>query len=280
MKKKQRIISIGKNRIKVSNLHPMVLIAGPCVIENREKTIAIAGELKDITRRLGVPFVFKASYDKANRSSINSYRGPGIEKGLDILKEVKEKFNLPILTDVHTSFEVFKAAKVADILQVPAFLCRQTDLIADCAKTGLPINIKKGQFIAPEDTRGIVAKIEAFNNKRIILTERGVTFGYHNLVVDMRSLEIMKRTGCPVIFDATHSVQLPSGLGTSSGGQREFIRPLARAATAVGIAGIFLEVHPNPAKALSDGPNSLSLKELQVVLAEALKIDALVKSFD
>lgn len=261
----------------MSNSSTLTLIAGPCVIEDERSTIRIAGDLKKIADDCGISLVFKASYDKANRSSIGSYRGPGITKGLKILSAVKDKYKLPVITDVHCCGEVAHAAKVADILQIPAFLCRQTDLIIECAITGLPVNVKKGQFLAPEDVFLIVNKIESSGNSKILLTERGTSFGYHNLVVDMRSIEIMKKTLYPVIFDATHSVQLPSGLGGKSGGQSHFIEPLATAAVSLGIAAIFVEVHPNPDKALSDGPNSLSLSELPRFLNKILEIDRIVK---
>lgn len=272
-----RVIDIKAASLRIANGLPLTLIAGPCVIEGEKETFAIAAHLKTVAKRLGVPLIFKASYDKANRSSLRSYRGPGMEEGLRILKEVKRRYRLPVLTDVHSPEEAVAAARVVDMLQVPAFLCRQTDLVMACAATGLPVNVKKGQFLAPDDMRNIVEKIESVRNRKILLTERGTSFGYHNLVVDMRALSIMKETGCPVIFDATHSVQLPGGRGTSTGGQREFIRPLAKAAAALGIAGIFIEVHPDPKKALSDGPNSLSLAELPGFLKEILPIDRLVK---
>lgn len=277
---KERIVRLPGHGIQLSNGRPLVLIAGPCVIEDEVSTLRCAARLKDAARKLRVPLVFKASYDKANRTSIRSFRGPGLAKGLAILAKVKERHGLPILTDVHGADEAAEAAKVADILQVPAFLCRQTDLLAACARTGLPVNVKKGQFLAPEDMENIVEKIRSAGNPGVILTERGASFGYHNLVVDMRALPVMKGTGCPVIFDATHSVQLPGGKGHATGGQREFILPLARAAAAVGVAGIFVEVHENPKKALSDGPNSLSLSELPGFLEQVLKIDKLVKSKD
>lgn len=272
---KNKIISF--NGINISNTNPLVLIAGPCVIENENATLEIAEILKKISQELNISLIFKASYDKANRSSISSFRGPGLKNGLLILSKVKEKYGLPIITDVHCPHEVMETAKVADVLQIPAFLCRQTDLLAESAKTGLPVNVKKGQFLAPEDTSNIINKIEQVGNKNIILTERGTSFGYHNLVVDMRSLSIMKQTGYPVVFDATHSVQLPGGNGLSTGGQREFIMPLSRAAVSIGIAGVFLEVHPDPKKALSDGPNSLSLDDLPHFLEIIFNIDKFIK---
>lgn len=273
----QKEVKLAKNRLVISNNAKLALIAGPCVIENKELTLKIASSLKEVAARLGMPFIFKASYDKANRSSIDSFRGPGIEKGVEILRSVKEKLGVPVLTDVHSVREVQLAAGVADILQVPAFLCRQTDLIVACARTGRVVNLKKGQFIAPEDMKNIINKVESVSNRNILLTERGASFGYHNLVVDMRSIPIMKSTGYPVVFDATHSVQLPTQRGGSSGGQREFILPLTKACVSLGIAAIFLEVHPNPSKALSDGPNSLSFKELPAFLKQIVALDGFVK---
>jgi 2-dehydro-3-deoxyphosphooctonate aldolase (KDO 8-P synthase) len=247
---------------------PFVLISGPCVIEDIETTFEIAGFLKDLTDRLEIPFIFKASYDKANRTSIESYRGPGIEKGLDILSRIREKFQVPVISDVHQVSEVAQAAQALDIIQIPAFLCRQTDLIIAAAKTGKPLNIKKGQFLAPWDMKNVVEKAKSTGNNRILLTERGAMFGYNNLVTDFRSIKIMQDTGCPVIFDATHSVQLPGGAGKSSAGQREFAPLLARAAVASGADGIFMEVHKDPDKALSDGANSLKLDGLETVLTQ------------
>lgn len=267
-------LKINDKLIMANNL-PLSVIAGPCVIESKQQAFDIAKKLKSICNRLKVNFIFKASYDKANRSSINSYRGPGIEKGLAVLQEIKEKLNVPVLTDVHCSNDVKKVAEVVDIIQIPAFLCRQTDLVVACAKTKLPVNIKKGQFLAPQDCEQIINKIKAFNNNKISLTERGTSFGYRNLVVDFRSIEIMKQTGYPVIFDATHSVQRPGGLGTSSGGDRQFVLPLAKAACAVGVAALFLEVHQNPDKALSDGANSVDLKMFENILKQTIYIDKL-----
>lgn len=278
MKRDQRrktIVNIG--RIKMGQGHPLVLIAGPCVIESEKQTLDSAAYLKEMTVSLDLPFIFKSSYDKANRTSLLAYRGPGFKKGLAILKKVKDKFNIPILVDVHQVEEVKAAAEVADILQIPAFLCRQTDLILAAALTGRVINIKKGQFLAPWDVGNIVRKVESTNNRKIVLTERGTSFGYNNLVTDMRSLVIMKKTGYPVIFDATHSVQLPGGKGDRSSGQSEYIPALARAATAVGIDGLFLEVHRQPTKALSDGANMLPLESLKNLLQEVIAIDELVK---
>ena len=264
--------------IKVENIRiggnlPLVLIAGPCVIESESSAMRHAKALKDITRRLGVPFIFKSSYDKANRSSINSFRGPGLKKGLKILQRIKEELGLVILSDVHCKEEVKEAAKVLDIIQIPAFLSRQTDLILAAANTGKAVNIKKGQFLAPWDMRNIVKKIESSGNKKIILTERGVSFGYNNLVSDFRSVLIMKELGYPVVYDATHSVQMPGGLGEKSGGESKFIPYLAMAAVACGVNGIFVEVHENPLKALSDGPNMLKLSELEKMLMKLKKIE-------
>ena len=253
------------------------LIAGPCVIESEEMVLSIAAQMKDITGELGIPYTFKASFDKANRTSIHGHRGPGIERGLEILQKVKDTYGLPICTDIHEAWQAEKAAQVADILQIPAFLCRQTDLLVAAARTGLPVNVKKGQFMAPEDMKGAVGKLEGAGCENIMLTERGSSFGYHNLVVDMRSLQTMRSFGYPVIFDATHSVQLPGGLGNASGGQREFIAALSRAAAAVGINGIFMEVHPQPEKALSDGPNSLDFANAEKVLDQVLAIYELTR---
>ena len=239
----------------------LLLIAGPCVIESAAATLEIARTLRDYARELDLPLIFKASFDKANRTSYSSYRGPGLETGLEILARVKAEVGLPVLSDVHQVSDVAPAAGVLDVLQIPAFLCRQTDLLVAAARTGKVVNIKKGQFLAPWDMQPVMEKVRAAGNDRIILTERGVTFGYNNLVVDFRSLPLMRGLGCPVVLDVTHSVQLPGGQGTCSGGQREFIAPLARAAVAVGVDGLFMEVHPDPAQALCDGPNSLPLKK-------------------
>ena len=257
---------------------PLFLIAGPCVVESRELQIDTAGRLKEITRRLGVPFIFKSSYDKANRSSGKSFRGLGMEKGLEILAEVKRQVGVPVLTDVHEQEEVKPAAEVVDVLQTPAFLCRQTDFIRAAASAGKPVNIKKGQFLSPQEMGNVVAKArEASGQDNVLVCERGFSFGYGNLVSDMRSLAIMRETGCPVVFDATHSVQLPGGQGTASGGQREFIPVLARAAVASGIAGLFMETHPNPAKALSDGPNAWPLGMMEGLLETLVELDRAVK---
>jgi 2-dehydro-3-deoxyphosphooctonate aldolase (KDO 8-P synthase) len=257
---------------------PLFLIAGPCVVESRELQIETAGRLKEITRALGVPFIFKSSYDKANRSSGKSFRGLGMDEGLGILAEVKRQVGVPVLTDVHTEAEVKPAAEVVDVLQTPAFLCRQTDFIRAAASAGKPVNIKKGQFLSPQEMRNVVDKArEASGKDNILVCERGFSFGYGNLVSDMRSLAIMRDTGCPVVFDATHSVQLPGGQGSASGGQREFIPVLARAAVASGIAGLFMETHPDPARALSDGPNAWPLGMMQGLLETLVELDRTVK---
>ncbi|OPX30652.1 MAG: 3-deoxy-8-phosphooctulonate synthase [Candidatus Latescibacteria bacterium 4484_181] len=259
---------------------PLVLIAGPCVVESEELTLETAKQIKQITARLQMPFIFKSSYAKANRMSIKSFSGLGIDEGLRILNQVKSQFNVPILTDVHSVSEVEKAAQVADLLQIPAFLCRQTDLAIAVGRTGKPVNIKKGQFLAPEDMGPIAEKIRSTGNDQIVLTERGTCFGYHNLVVDMRSLVIMKRLGYPVVFDATHSVQLPGGGGGHSGGQPEFIPPLARAATAVGVDGVFIETHPSPARALSDASCMLPLEKLEQLLRALKRLDKTRRSLE
>ena len=257
---------------------PLFLIAGPCVVESRELQIDVAGRLKEMTTKLGVPFIFKSSYDKANRSSGKSFRGLGMDKGLAILAEVKRQIGVPVLTDVHEEDEVKPAAAVVDVLQTPAFLCRQTDFIRAAASAGKPVNIKKGQFLSPQEMKNVVDKAkEASKQENILVCERGFSFGYGNLVSDMRSLAIMRETGCPVVFDATHSVQLPGGQGTASGGQREFIPVLARAAVASGIAGLFMETHPDPAKALSDGPNAWPLGMMQGLLETLVELDRTVK---
>ncbi|HEY1436691.1 MAG TPA: 3-deoxy-8-phosphooctulonate synthase [Casimicrobiaceae bacterium] len=257
---------------------PLFLIAGPCVVESEPLQIDVAGRLKEICARLKVPFIFKSSYDKANRSSARSYRGPGMEEGLRILAEVKRQVGVPVLTDVHEIDEIAEVAAVVDVLQTPAFLCRQTDFIRAVASAGKPVNIKKGQFLAPEDMANVVAKArEASGTDNIMVCERGASFGYHNLVSDMRALAIMRATGCPVVFDATHSVQLPGAQGTSSGGRREFVPVLARAAVAAGVAGVFMETHPDPARALSDGPNAWPLARMQDLLATLVELDATVK---
>jgi 2-dehydro-3-deoxyphosphooctonate aldolase (KDO 8-P synthase) len=257
---------------------PFFLIAGPCVVESEQLQMDVAGELKEITSALGIPFIFKSSYDKANRSSGKSFRGLGMEKGLEILDKVRRAIGVPVLTDVHAEDEIAEVALVVDVLQTPAFLCRQTDFIHAVAAAGKPVNIKKGQFLAPGDMKNVVEKArEASGQDNIMVCERGASFGYNNLVSDMRSLAIMRETRCPVVFDATHSVQLPGGQGTSSGGQREFVPVLARAAVATGVAGVFMETHPDPAKALSDGPNAWPLGRMKELLATLKDIDALVK---
>ena len=257
---------------------PLFLIAGPCVVESEQLQMDVAGKLKEITSGLGIPFIFKSSYDKANRSSGKSFRGLGMEKGLEILDKVRRQLKVPVLTDVHAEDEIAEVALVVDVLQTPAFLCRQTDFIHAVASAGKPVNIKKGQFLAPHDMKNVVEKArEASKADNIMVCERGASFGYNNLVSDMRSLAIMRETGCPVVFDATHSVQLPGGQGTSSGGQREFVPVLARAAVATGVAGVFMETHPNPEKALSDGPNAWPLGRMKELLETLQEIDALVK---
>lgn len=262
---------------------PFFLIAGPCVIESHQMAIDTAGALKEITTELGIPFIYKSSFDKANRSSGTSFRGLGMEKGLEILADVKKQLNVPVLTDIHEIDEIKPVAAVVDVLQTPAFLCRQTDFIQACAQSGKPVNIKKGQFLAPHDMINVIAKARlaakqaGLPEDNFMACERGVSFGYNNLVSDMRSLAIMRETNCPVVFDATHSVQLPGGQGTSSGGQREFVPILARAAVAVGIAGLFMETHPNPAQAMSDGPNAVPLARMKELLATLLDLDRIVK---
>jgi 2-dehydro-3-deoxyphosphooctonate aldolase (KDO 8-P synthase) len=263
-------IKVGK--IGIGGKRPLALIAGPCVIESEKSCLEIAKRIKEVTARVGVPLIFKSSFDKANRLSLDSFRGPGIEKGLEILAKVKDKLGLPILSDVHCQRDISRAKEVLDILQIPAFLCRQTDLVLEAARSGKVVNLKKGQFLAPWDILPIIKKIESAGNKQILLTERGVCFGYNNLVSDLRSLKIMRGFGYPVIYDATHSIQLPGGKGTSSGGQREFVEGLSRAAVAFGCDGLFLEVHANPAKALCDGPNMIDLKQLKLLLVEVKKI--------
>jgi 2-dehydro-3-deoxyphosphooctonate aldolase (KDO 8-P synthase) len=266
-----------KKRLQ-GNGNPFFLIAGPCVIEDPETTFRIAEVLKDITQSFKVPFIFKASYDKANRTSLQSYRGPGLDKGLDILNNIKSKLNVQILSDVHDISEISKAAEVLDIIQVPAFLCRQTDFVLEVSRTGKTVNVKKGQFLAPWDMKNVVEKIISTGNKDILITERGTMFGYNNLVVDFRSIKIMQETtSCPVVFDATHSVQLPGGKGTSSSGQREFAPVLARAAVAAGADGVFMEVHEDPDKALCDGPNSLRLDSVQELISNLMDIKKAIK---
>jgi 2-dehydro-3-deoxyphosphooctonate aldolase (KDO 8-P synthase) len=270
-----RVVKIGS--VEVGGGRSFVLIGGPCVLESRKTALDIAARVKEIAGRLNVPFIFKASYDKANRTSIDSFRGLGMSQGLEILQQVKERLRVPVLSDVHTAEEVDLAADVLDVIQIPAFLCRQTDLLIRAGKTKRAVNIKKGQFLAPWDMKQVVKKIEQTGNKRILLTERGTSFGYNNLISDFRSLSIMRQTGYPVVFDATHSVQQPGGLGTASGGNSEYIPLLARCAVAAGCDAVFMEIHPNPSRALSDGPNTLALSKLEKLLAELKAIDRIVK---
>ena len=271
------IVSVDIGNIKISNELPLLLIAGPCVIESKTLAEEVAGTLKEITDRLSVPFIYKSSFDKANRTSLKSYRGPGIDEGLKILDGVKKNIGVPILTDIHEDSPLEEVASIVDVLQTPAFLCRQTNFILNVVAQNKPVNIKKGQFLSPWEMKNVVDKAKSTGNENILVCERGFSFGYNNLVSDMRSLVVLRETGCPVIFDGTHSLQLPGGKGNSSGGQREFIPPLARAATAVGIGGIFIETHPEPEKALSDGPNSFSLKDIESLLTDLKSIDELVK---
>lgn len=277
MLKQVRAVKLNESIIFGDNTRPFVLIAGPCVLESLERALMIAERVKKIAAKLGIPYVFKASYDKANRSSIHSFRGPGIEEGLEYLAKIKKELDLPILSDIHSADQAAVAAEVLDIIQIPAFLSRQTDLIAAAAETGKIVNVKKGQFLAPWDIDKVVEKIESCGNQRILLTERGVSFGYNNLVVDMRSLPRMRETGYPVVFDATHSVQLPGGAGDVSGGDRKYVPYLARAAAGVGIDALFMEVHDNPDEALSDGPNMVILDKLEGILKQVLAIDRIVK---
>lgn len=265
---------INISGVTIGGGSPLVVIAGLCVIENYEHTLFIAGELKKICSELDIPFCFKASYDKANRSSVNSYRGPGLIKGIEILRQVRQETGVPILTDVHETSQVMKAAEVADIIQIPAFLCRQTDLLLEAARSGKAVNVKKGQFMAPWDMNNVVKKLVSGGCEDILLTERGASFGYNYLVSDMRSIVSMKSLGFPVIFDATHSVQMPGGLGDKTGGQREFIEPLSRAAVAAGCDALFMEIHDHPEKALSDGPNSIHLTDIKNIL---LRLASLAK---
>lgn len=257
---------------------PLFLIAGPCVIESEELAMETAGFLKEITAELGIPFIYKSSFDKANRSSLESFRGLGFERGLAILQKVKQQIGVPVLTDVHEDTPLKEVAEVVDVVQTPAFLCRQTNFIQNVAELGIPVNIKKGQFLAPWDMANVANKAKATGNQQIMVCERGVSFGYNNLVSDMRSLAVMRDTGCPVVFDATHSVQLPGGQGSCSGGQREFVPVLARAAVAVGIGGLFMETHPNPAEALSDGPNSWPMHRIKELLEILITLDRAVKA--
>ena len=271
------------NIVKVGNYEigsgELILLAGPCVIEDFDRTLNIGKGIKEITQRLGINYVFKASFDKANRSSYESYRGPGLEEGLKMLAEIKRQLNVPIVTDIHETIQAEAVGEVVDIIQIPAFLCRQTDLLEAAAKTGKVVNVKKGQFLSPKDMKNVIGKLEHSGINKITLTERGASFGYNNLVVDMRSFPIMRSFGYPVIFDGTHSVQLPGGAGTKSSGQREFVKYLVRAATAAGIDGLFLEVHDNPEEALSDGANMVYLDKLEDLLKEVLAIHNVVKNF-
>jgi 2-dehydro-3-deoxyphosphooctonate aldolase (KDO 8-P synthase) len=267
-------VRVGK--IKIGAKNPLVLIAGPCVIESESMCLGMAAKLKAVTEEVGMPFIFKSSYDKANRLSIDSFRGPGLKKGLEILNKVKQKLKIPVLSDIHCQKEIDEAKKVLDIIQIPAFLCRQTDIVVEAAKTGKVVNIKKGQFLAPWDILPIIKKAESTANKSIIITERGFCFGYNNLVTDLRSLEIMRRFGYPVIYDATHSIQMPGGKGSCSGGQREFVAGLSRAAVAFGCDGLFLEVHPCPNEAPCDGPNMIDLKELERLLRQIKRIEGVL----
>jgi 2-dehydro-3-deoxyphosphooctonate aldolase (KDO 8-P synthase) len=271
------IVNVGK--IAIGDGNPLILIAGPCVIETHDAAFETAAFLKDVTDELQIPFIFKTSYDKANRTSLGSYRGPGLSKGLEIISAIKDKYNIPVISDVHRFHEIGPAAQVLDILQVPAFLCRQTDFILAVSETGKPVNIKKGQFLAPGNVERVIEKVVSTGNRQVLVTERGTTFGYNNLVVDFRGLSIMRDLGWPVIFDATHSVQLPGDAGTTSGGQREFVPLMARAATAAGVDGIFIEVHKDPDCALCDGPNSLPLHSVKPLLKELKAIrEALLPS--
>jgi 2-dehydro-3-deoxyphosphooctonate aldolase (KDO 8-P synthase) len=271
------IKSVKVGDIEIGAGRPLAVIAGPCVIESRESALQHASLLKEAADRVGVPYIFKSSYDKANRSSVNAYRGPGLYQGLEILAEIKKQTGVPVLTDVHEREQVASVREVADVLQIPAFLCRQTDFVLAVAQSGKVVNVKKGQFLAPWDIGNIVDKILSVKNDQILLTERGVSFGYNNLVSDMRSLVVMRELGYPVVFDATHSLQLPGGLGKASGGERKYIGPLARAGVAVGVDALFMEVHENPDRALSDGPNSLPLREFEGILRMVKEIDGILK---
>lgn len=278
----QKIRTPGSMEIRINNIilggnNPPVMIAGPCVIENEDTTFFTAEKLKEICNNAGLPFIFKVSYDKANRTSVSSFRGPGIDKGLRVLSDVKSKFNIPVISDIHSIEEIMPASEALDALQIPAFLCRQTDLILAASKTGKPVNIKKGQFLAPWDVKNIIEKFISTGNHNLFITERGTSFGYNNLVVDFRAFPIMRSFGYPVVFDVTHSLQLPGGQGGSSGGQREFAWPLARAAVAVGVDGLFMEVHPEPDKALCDGPNMMRLDDVEKMLKTIKAIHQILK---
>jgi 2-dehydro-3-deoxyphosphooctonate aldolase (KDO 8-P synthase) len=271
-----RVVDVGSLHIGAGC--PFIFIGGPCVIETEEMALRTASAMKQILTRMRVPFIFKASYDKANRSSIDSFRGPGLDRGLTVLRRIREELGVPVLSDVHSVEQVPAAADVLDVIQIPAFLCRQTDLLVAAGKTGRPVNLKKGQFMAPEDMAQAAKKVESTKNNAVFITERGTFFGYHNLVVDMRSLSIVRQSGYPVIFDATHSVQLPAAQGSASGGERQFVPLLARAAVAAGVDGIFMEVHPEPDRALCDGPNMWPLDRLESLLAQLIAIDAAARS--
>jgi 2-dehydro-3-deoxyphosphooctonate aldolase (KDO 8-P synthase) len=268
-------VTIGS--ITIATGYPLALICGPCAIEGESFMLDVATRLHDIAAKAGVPFIFKSSYDKANRTSIDSYRGPGLQKGLEILQKIRDVVAVPVLSDVHTVEEVKPAGEVLDVLQIPAFLCRQTDLVVAAARTGKPVNVKKGQFLAPWDAKNIVEKVRSVGNDQVLLTERGASFGYNNLVADMRSLVVMRSFDVPVVFDATHSVQLPGGAGTASSGQREFVPHLARAAVATGCDALFMEIHPDPDHAPSDGPNMLRLEDLPALLTQITQIDRIVR---
>lgn len=262
----------GGTPLFVGSDQPLLLIGGPCALESLELARSVAGTMKELCAKLGISYVFKASFDKANRTSLNSYRGPGLVDGLALLAEIRREFQVPVVSDIHDISQVAAAAEILDIIQIPAFLCRQTDLLVEAARTGKPVNVKKGQFVSPWDMSNAVEKIRGAGGSKIMLVERGACFGYNNLVVDMRALPVMRSFGCPVIFDATHSVQLPGGAGGSSGGQREFIAPLAKAAVAVGVDGLFMEIHPAPEEALCDGPNSIPLHQMEDLLVQILKV--------
>lgn len=261
---------------KLGGANPLFIIAGPCVIENEDIVFSTAEKLKEITKKIGLTFVFKSSYDKANRTSLSSFRGPGLEKGLEILYHIKKKLNIPVISDVHSIEQIKPASEVLDILQIPAFLCRQTDLIVTASKTGKPVNIKKGQFVAPWDVKNIIDKFISTGNNNVLITERGTSYGYNNLVVDFRGIPIIRSFGYPVIFDVTHSLQLPSGRGSCSGGQREFAEPLAKAAVAVGVDGLFMEVHPEPEKALCDGPNMIKLDKVEKLITKLKAVNTVI----
>jgi 2-dehydro-3-deoxyphosphooctonate aldolase (KDO 8-P synthase) len=262
---------------KLGGENPLFIIAGPCVIESEDIVFSTAKRLKEISRAIGLPILFKSSYDKANRTSLSSFRGPGLEKGLEILSHVKSKFDIPVISDIHSIEQIKPASEVLDVLQIPAFLCRQTDLILTASQTGKPVNVKKGQFLAPSDMKNIIEKFISTGNQNVFITERGTSFGYNNLVVDFRSIPIMRSFGYPVIFDVTHSLQRPGGQGSCSGGQREFAEPLAKAAVAIGADGLFMEVHPDPEKALCDGPNMIRLDDVEGLLTKLKAVNALIK---